>query len=135
MEAQDSILAKNLFAALEFFKAESIGCPNREVVGFLGIKDGKPVAKLVSNRSPNPQEYFMVDPIEQLIFGRENNFILVFHSHIYGDSSFSEFDTACSDNLLLPFLVYSIPDGKFNLYVPPNHKSDEQTLNLLKTLW
>lgn len=123
-------MINNLKSCLDFFKNESLACPNREIVALLGIKDGKPVAKIVKNRAPDPQNYFAVDPLELLQFQVENEFLAVFHSHIYGDSQFSEWDKITADNCLLPFVVYSLCEDKFNLYVPAN--CDVSSVNLSK---
>jgi len=110
----------NIKSCLDFFKKESIACPNREIVGLLGLKDGKPVAKIVKNRAPDPQNFFAVDPLELLQFKSGHEFLAVFHSHIYGDSQFSEFDIVTADNCCLPFVVYSVCEDKFGLYEPPH---------------
>jgi hypothetical protein len=113
-------MIENLKSCLEYFKNESLACPNREIVGLWGLKDGKPVAKIVKNRAPDPQNFFAVDPLELLMFKNEHEFLAVFHSHIYGDSQFSEWDKITADNCCLPFIVYSLGEDKFNIYVPPN---------------
>lgn len=128
-------LAKNLSSCLEFFKRQAISSPQKEIVGFLGLKDGKPVAKITTNRSPNPQEYFMVDPMEFYSFDKEFEFIAVFHSHIYGDSEFSDFDRDSSENSVIPFIVYSLPEDKFNIYEPSGHDVDENVISTIKSLW
>lgn len=113
-------MIENLKSCLEYFKNESLACPNREIVGLWGLKDEKPVAKIVKNRAPDPQNFFAVDPLELLMFKNEHEFLAVFHSHIYGDSQFSEWDKITADNCCLPFIVYSLGEDKFNIYVPPN---------------
>lgn len=110
----------NLKSCLEFFKNKSLACPNREIVGLWGIKDGEFITKIVKNRAPDPQNYFAVDPLELLQFQKDCEFLAVFHSHVYGDSQFSDWDKVTSDNCLLPFIVYSLCEDKFNLYVPPH---------------
>ena len=109
----------NIKSCLDFFKQESLACPNKEIVGLLGIQDGKPIAKIAKNRAPDPQNFFAVDPLELLMFKLEYEFLAIFHSHIYGDSQFSVFDRKTADNCCLPFIVYSLGEDKFNLYTPP----------------
>lgn len=123
-------MTDNLKSCLEFFKQESLSCPNREIVGLLGLKDGKPVAKIVKNRAPDPQNFFAVDPLELLQFQNDHEFLAVFHSHVYGDSQFSEFDRVTADNCCLPFIVYSLGEDKFGLYVPP--ENEVSSVNLEK---
>lgn len=122
----------NLKSCLDFFKNESLSCPNREIVGLWGIKNEEPIAKIVKNRAPDPQNYFAVDPLELLQFQKDHEFLAVFHSHIYGDSQFSEWDKVTSDNCLLPFIVYSLCEDKFNLYVPPDCEVSSVNLSKVK---
>jgi hypothetical protein len=122
----------NLKSCLEFFKNESLACPNREIVGLWGIKDGEFITKIVKNRAPDPQNYFAVDPLELLQFQKDCEFLAVFHSHIYGDSQFSDWDKVTSDNCLLPFIVYSLCEDKFNLYVPPDCEVSSVNLGRIK---
>ena len=112
-------MIENFKSCLEFFKNESLARPNQEIVGLWGLKNGKPVAKIVKNRSPDPQNYFAVDPLEMVQFQKDHEILAVFHSHIYGDSQFSDWDKVTSDNCLLPFIVYSLGEDKFGLYEPP----------------
>lgn len=121
----------NIKSCLEFFKKESLARPNREVVGFLGLKESKPFAKMVKNRSPDPQNYFAVDPLEILDFQSNQEFLAIFHSHIYGDSQFSNWDITTAENCLIPFVVYSLPEDKFNIYIPPNTFVNEEHVKTL----
>lgn len=127
-------LKDNLKTCLEFFRAESCSCSNREIVGFLGLRDGKPVAKIVKNRAPDPQNYFAVDPLEMLEFQTANEFLAIFHSHIYGDSQFSDWDTKTSDNCLIPFVVYSLSENKFNIYIPENSIAAKENIVVLEEI-
>lgn len=112
-------MVDNIKSCLEFFKRESLACPNKEIVGLLGLKDKKPIARLVKNRAPDPQNFFAVDPLEMLQFQKEHELLAVFHSHIFGDSQFSEWDKITADNCCIPFIVYSLCEDKFNFYLPP----------------
>jgi|SRR6478736_7164715 len=125
-------MINNLKTCLEYLKKESTAHPNREIVGFLGIKENKPVAKIVKNRASDPQKYFSVDPLELLDFQNNQDFLAIFHSHIYGDSQFSEWDTVTSDNCLIPFVVYSLPEDRFNIYVPNESLVEKSNLEFLR---
>lgn len=125
-------LKDNLISCLDFFKKESHSKPGIEVVGFLGIKDGKPVAKMVKNRAPDPKNYFAVDPMETLLFKSEHEFLAIFHSHIYGDEEASEWDKATSENCCISFLIYSLCSEKYSLYVPEDVEASHDNLNALK---
>lgn len=125
-------LVDNIKNCIDFFKQESLARPNQEIVGFLGISGNKPFAKIAKNRAPDPQNHFMVDPLEMFLFEADYEFLAIFHSHIYGDSSFSEFDSTTADNCCIPFVVYSVPEDKFNLYVPPENDIGGVNLNALR---
>ncbi len=125
-------MIENIKTCLDFFKQESFAAPNREIVGFLGEKNGKPFAKIVKNRAQDPQNFFSVDPLEMLQFKSEYNFLAIFHSHIYGDSQFSDFDKVTADNCCIPFVVYSIPEAAFNIYCPPDCEVSEENVFYLR---
>jgi len=119
---------ENLNNCLDFFKKESLASSSKEIVGFLGLKDNKPFAKIVKNRAQNPQEHFLVDPLEMRSFKNDYELIAVFHSHVFGDSEFSDWDKKTADNCLFPFIVYSIQEDKFGLYVP--NDTDVSSVNI-----
>ncbi len=118
----------NIQESLSFFQSQAMSCRTMEICGFLGEKDGEYIPKMVKNKHPNPKEFFSIDPLEMLRFCRENKMVAIFHSHLVGDSSASEFDKVNSDNTLFPFLIYSLPQKKFGLYVPPDHDCNIEEL-------
>ncbi len=103
-----------------------------ECCGFIG-KNGKDyVVQFVQNRSPRPNDFFCVDPLDYLKFKSENEFVSLLHSHINGDESFSETDKANSEATCLPSIVYSLNTKKFAIYEPKTHEVDVITLNKVK---
>jgi proteasome lid subunit RPN8/RPN11 len=88
----------------------------------------------VANRSPEPMSFFVIDPVDYLTFASKYSPLFLFHSHPHTESSFSEMDKASSESSCLPFLMYSVQDDKFALYVPENHDLDVNTLNKVKGL-
>lgn len=103
-----------------------------ECCGFVG-KNGKDyVVQFVNNRSPNPKQFFCVDPLDYLKFKNENEFIALIHSHPDGDESFSEMDQANSEATCLPSIIYSLQTKKFAIYEPKEHEVDVNTLNKVK---
>jgi len=103
-----------------------------ECCGFIGKKDKDYVAQFVSNRSPNPKDFFCVDPLDYLKFKNEHEFIALLHSHIVGDESFSTMDVANAKATCLPSIVYSLNTKKFAIYEPNNHEVDVNTLKKVK---
>lgn len=114
--------------SITYFRNQSLFCRIMEICGFLGKKNGEYYAQIVKNKHPNPKEFFSIDPLESLRFSQEYEMVAIFHSHITGDSSASEFDKVNSDNTLLPFLIYSLPEKKFDLYEPEGHECNTQEL-------
>lgn len=118
--------------SLNYFINQSLFCRNIEICGFLGKKDGEYECRVVKNKHPNPREFFSIDPVEYLKFMREHEMVAIFHSHVQGDSQASEFDKVNSENTLIPFLIYSVPEKKFSLFEPPNHECNvEEVKNSL----
>lgn len=103
-----------------------------ECCGFVGKKGKDYIVQFVSNRSPNPKEFFCVDPLDYLKFKNEYEFIALLHSHIVGDESFSKMDVANAEATCLPSIVYSLSTKKFAIYEPKNHEVDVNTLNKVK---
>lgn len=117
-----------LAEALNYLKKQSMLTPNMEICGALG-KDGENfVAQILKNKHPDPKNYFSVDPLELLAFSRKYRMVSIFHSHCVGDSQASDFDKKTSENIEIPFLIYSLPEKKFNLFIPEFHDCDVEEL-------
>ncbi len=58
--------------------------------------------------------------------------IAVFHSHIRGDETESEFDVKMADNCCQPFLIYSLNTKKINIYTPKTIEADVNKLERIK---
>lgn len=64
------------------------------------------------NLSETPEFNFVIDA-EKFI---ENKVIYVYHSHVNESANPSKFDTKSSEELCVPFLIYSLRDNDFKLY-------------------
>jgi proteasome lid subunit RPN8/RPN11 len=120
--------------ALQLIVDESESNPFIEICGFLGF-DRKKETYVVQNEknvSQDPSEYFMIDPLNYLIFKEKYDLLAVYHSHINADAEPSEFDVKMSNNCCIPFLIYSIETKKFNLYEPQNLETDVDIYNRFK---
>jgi proteasome lid subunit RPN8/RPN11 len=129
-----SVRDKNLKNILAFLKEHSQKYFNIESCAFVGKNKNTYVAQFAPNRSPEPNLFFCIDPVEYLRFQSENEIICLFHSHPSSDESFSEQDKNNSEATCLPFLVYSIPCDKFSLYEPKIIESNVNTLKKVKGL-
>jgi proteasome lid subunit RPN8/RPN11 len=63
---------------------------------------------------------------------KDYDLIAVFHSHVAGDESPSEFDIKMSESCCLSFIIYSINTNKFHVYEPKNKDYDVKTLERIK---
>lgn len=116
----------------KFLREESISNRAREICGLLGYNGRRYVAQLLPNRSPKPNEYFIINPLDFLLFKRKYTVLAVFHSHLSEDCSATEFDKAHAKNCCLPFLIYSIPEKKFGVFVPSNSEVNEKFLKKME---
>lgn len=113
---------------LDYFISETLRNRVCEICGFLGKKDGQFVAKIVKNKHSDPKNYFAIDPLDFLHFKRENEIVAIFHDHLSGDSSASDFDKVNSENTATPFLIYSVPEKRFSLFVPENSEVSKEVI-------
>ena len=127
-------IANNFKDILYFLKDHSNKYCTIECCSFIGIKDGKFVAQILANRSPDPNSFFCVDPLDFLRFKSENELLFIFHSHPSSNEEFSELDMANADACCLVSLIYSLLTDKFAIYEPQNHEIDVNILNKVKGL-
>jgi len=106
----------------------------REVCGFLGFdkKERKYVIKLEENISNEPSRYFLINPLNYLLFKEDFEMVAIFHSHILGDETESEFDVKMADSCCQPFLIYSLNSKKINIYTPKTIEGDVNRLERIK---
>lgn len=122
----------NLKNLIFFLKHESENNLLIEICGLVGLdKDKNFVYKHMKNKSKNPEIYFCIDAYDYLCFMKDYDLLFIFHSHVFGDESASEFDCKTSENCCYPFVIYSINSEKFSLY-EPNYKSYD--VNIIKEL-
>ena len=123
-------------AALEYIKILCNKNLRYEICGFLGynMEDNTFIVQEAENAADNPQVFFLVDPLEYLLFKEKYSILALYHSHITGDEEPSEFDMEMSENSCLPFLVFSLNTQKVHIYEPQNSDSDVNTLERIKAL-
>tara|TARA_R100000008_G_scaffold77603_1_gene58119 strand:+ start:3050 stop:3457 length:408 start_codon:yes stop_codon:yes gene_type:complete len=106
----------------------------REICGFLGFceQTKKYVIQQEKNISTDPRSYFLINPLNYLLFKEQYKMVAVFHSHIHGDEAESEFDVKMADNCCQPFLIYSLNSKKINIYTPETIEADVNKLERIK---
>lgn len=106
-----------------------------EICGFVGVtKNKKYIYKRIQNRSKSPDSYFIMDPYDFLNFIKDYSLLTIFHSHLFGDEQYSEFDAKTSENCCVPFLIYSVTTEKFCIYEPQYKDYDVNIIERLKEL-
>jgi len=106
----------------------------QEVCGFLGFDydTDRYLVKEETNISPDPSAYFLISPLNYLLFKEDYGMVAVFHSHIVGDETASEFDIKTSNACCQAFLIYSLNTKKINIYTPNQPEGDVKILERFK---
>jgi proteasome lid subunit RPN8/RPN11 len=106
---KDSLLSKDLLSELvDFARVE----PCQECCGILIEEGGSLELIKCKNKSSLPQCEFIIDPYIFI----ENKVKYVYHSHIDCPPFPSKTDKLYSDELCVPFLIYSLSEDSFFLY-------------------
>ena len=122
--------------ALGYIKEISHKNFTREICGFLGFdhKSNCYVVQREENISPDPRTYFLINPLNYLLFKDQYDMVAIFHSHIVGNEEPSEFDVKMADNCCQPFLIYSLNTKKINIYTPKTIEADVNILERIKAV-
>ena len=127
---------KGEITALHKIKEMSHEHFKREICGFLGYDYEKKefIIQKEENIAKDPRSHFLISPLNYLLFKDSYGMIAIFHSHIIGDETESEFDVKMSDNCCQPFLIYSLNTKKINIYTPETIESDVNILERIKAV-
>ena len=127
---------KGEITALHKIKEMSHENFKQEICGFLGYDYEKKefIVQKEENIAKDPRSHFLINPLSYLLFKDSYSMIAVFHSHIVGDETESEFDVKMSDNCCQPFLIYSLNTKKINIYTPETIESDVNILERIKAV-
>jgi proteasome lid subunit RPN8/RPN11 len=98
-------------------------CPDEEVCGFILLDNDLTVRVERSiNENPNPRECFSISP-SKFIDYKINKIILgIYHSHPRTSEKPSRSDMEVSEEMGMPYLIYSLKTGKFFLYYPTTYE-------------
>jgi len=102
-----------------------------ETCGFVAFdkKSKKYVLTVEKNESPDPANFFIINPVRFLNCKNKYDLIGVFHSHITADETPSEFDIKMSEACCVPFVIYSLNTYKFSIYSPKHKDVEQETIN------
>ena len=97
--------------------------PKEEVCGVLLMDiDNSIRVERMKNESDNKQECFHLSPQKFLEYKINNRILGVYHSHPKSTETPSRADKLMSEELGLPYLVYSLKNDKFFLYYPESYE-------------
>ena len=105
---------------------------SQEVCGFIGYDGSEYVATVEKNDAVDPKNFFAINPVSYLMFAENNDMLAVFHSHIVGDETPSEFDVKMAEACCIPFVVYSLNSKKFHIYEPSHYELNVKAFTRLK---
>jgi|TARA_R100000005_G_C4973791_1_gene185846 proteasome lid subunit RPN8/RPN11 len=122
--------------AINCIKEIAHGSFKQEICGFLGFDydTERYLVKQETNISPEPSSYFLINPLNYLVFKEDYKMVAIFHSHIVGDETESEFDVKTSDACCQAFLIYSLNTKKINIYSPKYIEGDVKILERFKEI-
>jgi len=131
---ENKIEHKSISEIKDFIMNNAFLNMNIEICGFLGFDHNskKYIAKIEENQSPDPKNYFIMNPVSYLNFKNQYDLIGIFHSHVICDEQSSEFDIKMSESTCLPFIIFSINSKKFSIYEPQNKDYDVNILERLR---
>ena len=122
--------------ALEYIKQISHKNFKGEICGFLGYDYGanQYIVQKEENIAPDPSLVFLINSLNYLLFKDTYGMVAIFHSHIVGDETASEFDVKMSENCCQSFLIYSLNSKKINIYTPETTEGDVKRLERIKAV-
>jgi|TARA_R110002167_G_scaffold195467_1_gene398204 proteasome lid subunit RPN8/RPN11 len=106
----------------------------KESCGFLMMYKEKIQVIECDNVSLNPENSFEINYKDLIKYSISPRVVGVFHSHINTDEKFSKKDIKNSEELMLPFWVYSIKTKKHNVYIPENLTNKKNVKNFCEKI-
>lgn len=103
--------------------------PFTEVCGLIIDDNGTKKFLKCDNKSKNPRNTFIIDPLEYIKAKAKGNILGCFHSHIK-DSSFSPQDIFNSFKHNLTYYLYNIKKDKFYIFDPKENEVYLKYINL-----
>ena len=97
--------------------------PDEEVCGTIEL-DSNLMVKVTreKNESIDKKKMFSMSPVKIL---NRKKLLGIYHSHPNSDENPSEYDIDMSEELGIPFLIYSLKTKKFFLYYPKSYKAED----------
>ena len=120
----------------ETIKNECVKNTKEESCGFLIFKKKRTSIFPCYNWANDRAKNFKIEAKEYIDASKAGEIFGVYHSHIGEDERFSEKDVLHSEEIMLPYFVYSLKTKGHGLYIPmsikPKSKSFERFLSRAK---
>jgi proteasome lid subunit RPN8/RPN11 len=101
---------------------------DQESCGIISMDDtGIFYIKQLNNVHVEKNKYFKISLSEWIKEKNKNKILAVFHSHTSTTEDPSSFDIEYSEELCIPFIVYSIYSDKFFLHFPESYEPEKLT--------
>ena len=95
---------------------------NEESCGLILNKGKKFFLKVCENKSEDKTKYFKINGEEYISLYKKYKILMCYHSHVLGDENPSDYDKKYSEEMILPFYIYSTVSKKYNIYYPSELK-------------
>lgn len=107
-------------------KAHALEKPKEEVCGFILLQaDNTVCVKKTKNENPNRHISFSISPSAFIENQVQNKILGIYHSHPSGNENPSLHDLNISQELGIPFLIYSVTFDRFFLHFPNSFEPDD----------
>ena len=106
--------------------------PQEESCGFIVLTKSGPFSIETRNRAPSKEKKFSISPLDFVKAKKKcHSIISIFHSHSLGDENPSELDLRMTEELRIPFVIYSLITKKTRLISPKGMQSKNLHLRRL----
>lgn len=96
-----------------------------EVCGFVLLNDDLTVSiERAINENPDKKDCFAISPLKFLDYKLNKKILGIYHSHPRNNEHPSERDKKVSEEMAIPYLIYSLYTKKFFLYYPESYRPD-----------
>tara|TARA_Y100001937_G_C7037076_1_gene292888 strand:- start:37 stop:777 length:741 start_codon:yes stop_codon:yes gene_type:complete len=107
-------------------KSHALKNKSEECCGIIYLDKFQKVNAVEAKNIHQDKEKFFEISVDDISFVKSNYKILaIYHSHISGSCQPSKFDILNSEELCLPFYIYSLEDDDFYLYKPQSSYNEE----------
>jgi len=90
----------------------------KESCGIIFFSNKRYRIKECKNISKNPENQFEISFLDHCECLKNGEIVGTYHSHVNRDENFSELDVKMSNEMMIPFIVYSLKTNKINVYTP-----------------